>query len=117
MEHIEPECLDDVLINISSLTNKMAFITIATLPAQKFLSDGRNCHLIVEDPTWWFEKMWKYFFISNFECSKGGCIMYGIPHRISYIDNKEKLKNRYRNINIIKNDIKSKEEEVREDAA
>ena len=62
MEHIEPEFLEDVLNDIEQLTKKVAFITVSTVPAKKFLSDGRNAHLIVEPPEWWLPKFmcrWK----------------------------------------------------------
>ena len=48
MEHIEPECVNDVLQHIHSLTQMCAYWIIATRPAAKSLPDGRNCHLIVE---------------------------------------------------------------------
>lgn len=54
MEHIEPGCLDDVLAHLARLTRKVLFVAISTRPAKRFLSDGRNTHLIVEDgATWW----------------------------------------------------------------
>lgn len=57
LEHIEPECLDDVLKNIFSLVKKAAFLVISTVPAQKILADGRNAHLIQENEEWWKPKI------------------------------------------------------------
>src|SRR5690606_5872393 len=39
LEHIEPECLDEVLASIASMTRKVAYLTIHTGPAGKFLPD------------------------------------------------------------------------------
>ncbi len=53
LEHVEPECLDDVLDDLKRVTRKMGFFVIATRPARKFLPDGRNAHLIQELLPWW----------------------------------------------------------------
>lgn len=53
LEHIEPECLNDVLDDIHRATKKMLFFTIALLPAVKKLDDGRNAHLILMPSDWW----------------------------------------------------------------
>lgn len=58
LEHIEPDCLEEVLADIRRCTKKVAFMTIATGPARKFLADGRNAHLIQADDTWWLPKLW-----------------------------------------------------------
>lgn len=68
LEHIEPECLDDVLDNIAGLTKKAAFLVIATRPAKKVLPDGRNAHLIIKPPPWWLVRLKKRFIVSS---SKG----------------------------------------------
>ena len=60
MEHIEPDCLDDVLRHISSLC-KVAYLVISLRPAQKQLDDGRNAHLIVESDLWWKNKLRQFF--------------------------------------------------------
>jgi len=57
LEHIEPEHLTDVLKHIDSLFTKVAFLLIATCPAKKNLPDGRNAHLIQEEPEWWKPKL------------------------------------------------------------
>lgn len=63
MEHIEPECVDDVLKHIHRLTRMCAYWIIATRPAAKSLPDGRNCHLIVENDRWWRQAMCEHKFI------------------------------------------------------
>ncbi|NIV37196.1 MAG: hypothetical protein GWN58_49560, partial [Anaerolineae bacterium] len=50
LEHIEPECLDDVLDDLKRVTRGTLFLVVATRPASKTLADGRNAHLIVEPP-------------------------------------------------------------------
>jgi len=63
LEHIEPECLENVLNDLERVTKKVALISIATKEASKHLSDGRNAHLIVEDAQWWIPKIKKRFHI------------------------------------------------------
>ena len=53
LEHIEPDCLDDVLAHIIGLARRRIFVAIATRPASKTLSDGRNAHLIQKEGVWW----------------------------------------------------------------
>ena len=57
LEHIEPDCLDDVLDDLQRLTLKYGLFTIHTGPAQKILPDGRNAHLIQEPWSWWQTKL------------------------------------------------------------
>jgi hypothetical protein len=47
-------------------------MTIASKPAKKFLSDGRNAHLIQEGPIWWLERLSKYFDIYGCVLHKNG---------------------------------------------
>ena len=61
LEHIEPDCLHDVLTHIQSLGQGGAFFIVDTVLAQKTLADGRNAHLIVEDMAWWREILGQYF--------------------------------------------------------
>jgi hypothetical protein len=57
LEHIEPECLGEVLASLRELTAGFAFLTIHTGPSGKFLSDGRNSHLIQRPVGWWLEQL------------------------------------------------------------
>ena len=61
LEHIEPDCLDEVLDDLTRLTLKGIFMTISTKPAIKHLSDGRNAHLIVQPARWWLPKIMERF--------------------------------------------------------
>jgi hypothetical protein len=74
LEHIEPECLDDVLADLRRVTKKLGFFTIATRPAKKILADGRNAHLIQKDARWWLDKLWDKFHIQQFN-DMGGEIL------------------------------------------
>jgi hypothetical protein len=57
LEHIEPELLDDTLQSLCECAVKYQYHLIACHPAKKSLSDGRNAHLIIEDPSWWNNKL------------------------------------------------------------
>lgn len=57
LEHIEPEQIDTVLENLFTIGTKYQHHFIACHPAKKRLSDGRNAHLIIEDPKWWKDKI------------------------------------------------------------
>lgn len=57
MEHVPPECVDDVLADIASYTKKIAVFSISTRPAGKKLPDGRNAHLTVKPAHWWKKKL------------------------------------------------------------
>lgn len=60
LEHVEPEYLENVLTWIKDHT-EWAFFSIATRPSNKFLSTGKNCHLILEDKDWWKARLEKHF--------------------------------------------------------
>ncbi len=72
LEHIEPECLENVLDDLKSLSPHFAFLSIHTGPAIKTLSDGRNAHLIQEPPLWWLEKLFKRWRVRQFNTTKHG---------------------------------------------
>jgi hypothetical protein len=74
LEHIEPELLDNVLEDIARCARRAAYIVVATRVAKKFLADGRNAHLIVEDAAWWREKLSKHFFIMSADGDPGEVI-------------------------------------------
>lgn len=57
IEHIEPRYLDETLSLISDRMGHYGFFRIACHPAKKYLPDGRNCHLTVQSPAWWREKI------------------------------------------------------------
>jgi len=57
LEHVEPEMINDTLKTINTLFTKSAFLLIASYPSKKYLSDGRNAHLIIESFDWWKTKI------------------------------------------------------------
>lgn len=57
IEHIEPDTLQENLELIGSKIERCGFFRIACHPAGKRLPDGRNCHLIVQEPDWWRERV------------------------------------------------------------
>jgi acetolactate synthase regulatory subunit len=61
LEHVEPELLDNVLCDLKRVIKQAGFFVIYTMPAQRFLKNGKNAHLIVESAEWWVEKLSKYF--------------------------------------------------------
>lgn len=67
MEHIEPACLEAVLDDLQSLTQKMLLATVSLVPAIKVLPDGRNAHLIQQPYEWWVPKFWSRWTIRHFQ--------------------------------------------------
>lgn len=65
LEHIEPDLIDSVLEDLARVTKKKGYFTIAMYPAKRILKDGRNAHLILEDASWWMNKLCRYFDITN----------------------------------------------------
>lgn len=65
LEHVEPECIEEVLADLSRCTKRLGLFSIATGPSWKNLSDGRNAHLIQQPYQWWKERLEKYFRIDG----------------------------------------------------
>lgn len=53
LEHVEPDYLPRVLIDLRRVTRRELFVTIAMAPSSQTLADGRNAHLIQQPPEWW----------------------------------------------------------------
>ena len=75
MEHLEEEFLDDILDEICEITLKFCYFSIATVPAKKVLSDGRNAHIIQKPSRWWVPKLCKLFNIEFLKNTKSGFIV------------------------------------------
>jgi len=67
LEHVEPDCLNSVLEQLEGLTTGYGFFSVHCGPAVKFLSDGRNAHLIQEPPSWWLQKLCPHFEIHHLQ--------------------------------------------------
>lgn len=74
LEHIEPDCIDDVLDHLKALTNVCLFIEVATVPAKKFLADGRNAHVLLRPIRWWMDKLQDRFDLHQF-LDRGGAFI------------------------------------------
>jgi len=66
MEHIEPQFIDPTIGRLRALTKTWCFVTVHTGPAGKFLSDGRNAHIVQEPPRWWLPKFMAHFDLERF---------------------------------------------------
>jgi len=53
LEHIEPEKLEETILDLKLRCSKVMYHLIACHPSKRFLNDGRNAHLIVQPPEWW----------------------------------------------------------------
>lgn len=72
LEHVEPDCLAAVLDDLRRVTVKALFLSIPSIPARKTLPDGRNAHLIVEQPKWWLFRLLPRFDLLAFKRTAGG---------------------------------------------
>lgn len=70
LEHIEPDLIDSVLIELAGITNNIGFFSIHMGPAGKVLADGRNAHLIQRPTSWWLPKLCKHFDILSLQSHK-----------------------------------------------
>jgi hypothetical protein len=66
LEHIEPHLLDNVLDDLKRVTVGVGVFTVASVPAEKVLSDGRNAHLIQQPADWWLPKIMERFELVTF---------------------------------------------------
>lgn len=72
LEHIEPDYLDTVLLDLKAITRRVGFLTVHTGPAMKVLPDGRNAHLIQRPSSWWLPRLCRHFEIIQLATSEGG---------------------------------------------
>jgi hypothetical protein len=79
LEHIEPASLDAVLSEISSISKRLAFLTVHTGPAKKVLMDGRNAHLIQESTSWWLSRFEPFFDILHVQQVRKGFFVIASP--------------------------------------
>ncbi len=57
LEHVEEEYLNPVIDHIASLANRGIYLIVALKKAKRFLPDGRNAHLIVQNSDWWKDRL------------------------------------------------------------
>ena len=75
LEHIEPELLPNVLDDLKRVVAEFGLFTVATGPAGKFLSDGRNAHLIQKPAEWWLPQIMQRFELVVFNRAPGGFLV------------------------------------------
>jgi hypothetical protein len=61
LEHVEPELVDDVLLDLQRVMKVGGYISISCSLALSILADGRNAHISIHPPEWWVEKLMKLF--------------------------------------------------------
>ena len=79
LEHIEPEHLDAVLTDLMRVTKRVGMFVVATRPAKKTLSNGRNAHLIQQSFGWWHKKIDTYFDINQFNGDENSFVVFVSP--------------------------------------
>jgi hypothetical protein len=67
LEHIEEDCIDDVLDHLMSVTEAVGFFSIDTGPAVKSLPDGRNAHVLQRPPEWWLPRIMCRFDLQTYQ--------------------------------------------------
>jgi hypothetical protein len=67
LEHIEEDCIEDVLDHLEELTEAFGFFSIDTGPASKFMSDGRNAHVLQRPVEWWLPRIMCRFDLQTFQ--------------------------------------------------
>jgi hypothetical protein len=72
LEHVEPECLENVFAELEAIVRKFGFFTIHTGAAVKVLDDGRNAHLIQQPASWWLPRLCRHFEILHLQRAPGG---------------------------------------------
>jgi hypothetical protein len=72
LEHIEPDFLGAVLLDLRAITRRLGFFSVATGPAIKTLKDGRNAHLIQKPSSWWLPKLCEHFEIAQLNRDQHG---------------------------------------------
>jgi len=67
LEHIEPELINNVLLDLAQITTRFGFFSVHLGPAGKVLSDGRNAHLIQKPISWWLKHLVNHFEILHLQ--------------------------------------------------
>jgi hypothetical protein len=54
-----------VIADLATITTRLGFFSVATGPAKKSLSDGRNAHLIQKPSSWWLPRLCTFFEVAQ----------------------------------------------------
>lgn len=60
LEHVESDCLAEVLAHIDSLAIKATLLVVSTEESTKVLPDGSPWHCLVRPPAWWLDVLKDY---------------------------------------------------------
>jgi len=77
MEHVEYDCISNVLDDIQRLTKKVAFFWISTVPAVKKLPNGENAHISILPPDYWYGQINRRFVIAESRVYDGAVAIVG----------------------------------------
>lgn len=56
LEHVEPNCIEDVIANLRRLAGKGIFLSVSCEPSTKQLPDGSPWHIFVKPEAYWRER-------------------------------------------------------------
>jgi len=79
LEHVEMDCLDDVLEDLARVTARLGLFTVHTGPAIKTLPDGRNAHLIQQPAGWWLTRLFRHFTLTTLLRIPNGFMVVAVP--------------------------------------
>lgn len=82
LEHVEPECLDNVLNHLKTLVKRAGFFAVGMIPAKKTLEDGRNAYLVIQKERWWILKLLERFELSYMNSNEQAAIFVVRPKEI-----------------------------------
>lgn len=71
-EHIEYQCVPNVIKHLSNYARYMAILFIATEDAIKTLPDGRNAHITQRSPQWWASMLAEKMIVVEVKAGEGG---------------------------------------------
>ncbi|WP_420565345.1 methyltransferase domain-containing protein [Thalassobaculum sp.] len=69
-EYIEADYIDAALAHMASKFERAAIFVISCFPSQNELDCGRNAHILLRSPSWWFSKIWSNFEIVDFKAAE-----------------------------------------------
>lgn len=93
LEHIEEECLIDVLDHLKLLTKKYGYFTANIRPARKNLPDGRNAHICLKDHREWLLLLLERFDLMSYLHSDGGSLIFLVKNKDYVHEQNAKEKN------------------------
>ncbi len=83
LEHIEPECIFDVIKHLAECTLDVCIMVIAMSPSKKIMKDGRQAHICLMTAAEWRYALSEHFLIGVFQdrTREGkGLLVIGRPH-------------------------------------